>query len=118
MLINHSVNNEDEISMVFAALADPTRRSILSRLSTSNATVNEIAKPFDISLPAISKHLKVLEQAGLISKSVRAQQRECHLEAARLQQATEWLDRYREFWTGNFDSLEQYVAHIKATTKE
>ena len=97
MLINQLVN-KDPLTAVFAALADPTRRSIVERLTRGSATVNELAEPYDMSLPAVSKHIKVLEEAGLISKTVNGQQRECHLEALRLQEAEQWLEQYRLFW--------------------
>ncbi|MGX6601835.1 ArsR/SmtB family transcription factor [Micromonosporaceae bacterium Da 78-11] len=88
----------DQLSVVFAALADPTRRAILARLAEGEATVNQLAAPFDMTLPAISKHLKVLERAGLISRGREAQWRPCRLEAAPLRGATEWTSRYRQFW--------------------
>lgn len=104
MVFNQIVNYssvDDALSRVFAALADPTRRSILSRLSVADATVNEIAEPYEMSLPAISKHLKVLEQAGLVSRTKSAQYRPCRLEADVLKEATEWLDEYRRFWAAS-----------------
>ena len=104
MLINQIVNN-DSLSDIFAALSDPTRLSILSRLSQNSATVNELALPYDMSLPAISKHLKVLEHAGLISKRVDAQRRECHLEMGKLMEIQDWLESYREQWRGGLDSV-------------
>jgi len=105
----------DPLSVTFAALADPTRRAILSRLATGEATVNEIAEPFDISLPAVSKHLKVLEAAGLITRSREAQWRPCRLEGARLREATGWLETYRQFWDDRFDRMQ---AWIDGQTKE
>ena len=101
----------DQLSVVFAALADPTRRAILARLAEGPATVNEIAEPFDMTLPAISKHLKVLERAGLISRGRQAQWRPCTLEAEPLREATEWMGRYRQFWDQSFDRLD---AHLKS----
>jgi DNA-binding transcriptional ArsR family regulator len=101
----------DRLSVIFAALADPTRRAILARLTDGDATVTELAEPFDISLPAISRHLKVLESAGLISRSRSAQWRTSSLEAAPLQEATEWMERYRRFWDVNLDRLD---AHLKS----
>src|ERR1700740_3018194 len=95
----------DDLSEVFAALADPTRRAILARLAEGEATVNEIAAPFDISLPAVSRHLKVLEAAGLISRGREAQWRPCRLEAGALREVDDWLARYRRFWTGTFDRM-------------
>ena len=93
----------DQLSRTFAALADPTRRAILARLAAGEATVNEVAAPFDVSLPAISKHLKVLERAGLITRGREAQWRPSRLEAAPLESAAQWLERYRQFWEGSFD---------------
>jgi DNA-binding transcriptional ArsR family regulator len=118
MLINQSVNYIDPLSELFAALADPTRRSILERLSEGDHSVNELAQPFDMSLPAISKHLKILEKVGLISKYKNAQRRECHLEAERMQEATAWLNEYRQFWEANLDSLDQYLQQVQQTNKE
>jgi DNA-binding transcriptional ArsR family regulator len=96
----------DPLSSTFAALADPTRRAILSRLAEGEATVNELAEPFAMSLPAVSKHLKVLERAGLISRGRTAQWRPCRLEAQRLGDVATWLERYRGFWESGFDRLE------------
>jgi DNA-binding transcriptional ArsR family regulator len=104
----------DQLSVVFGALADPTRRAILARLADGPATVNEIAEPFDMTLPAVSKHLKVLERAGLISRGREAQWRPCRLEAEPLREATEWMSRYREFWESSFDKLD---AHLKTLMK-
>jgi DNA-binding transcriptional ArsR family regulator len=101
----------DQLSVVFSALADPTRRAILARLAEGPATVNEIAEPFDMTLPAVSKHLKVLERAGLISRGREAQWRPCKLEAEPLREATEWMSHYRRFWEGSFDKLD---AHLKS----
>ena len=105
----------DNLSVTLAALADPTRRAILARLSQGEATVNEIAKPFDISLPSISRHLKVLEGAGLISRGREAQWRPCKLEAAPLKQVAGWLETYRKFWEGSFDRMEAYLKEITDT---
>jgi DNA-binding transcriptional ArsR family regulator len=102
----------DQLSVIFAALADPTRRAILARLADGPATVNEIAEPFDMTLPAISKHLKVLERAGLISRGREAQWRPCKLEAAPLREATEWMSHYRRFWEGSFDKLDTLLATL------
>ena len=104
----------DSLSTTLSALADPTRRAILARLADGEATVNEIAEPFDISLPAISRHLKVLEGAGLISRSRAAQWRPCRLEAQPLRDVEAWLERYRRFWEGSFDRMEDYLAELKA----
>jgi len=103
----------DELSTVFSALADPTRRAILGRLASGEATVNTLAEPFDISLPAISRHLKVLESAGLISRTRSAQSRPCRLEAAPLGHAVTWLDEYREFWDDSFDRLADHLDRIQ-----
>lgn len=104
----------DPLSQTFAALADPTRRAILERLSHGEASVNELAAPFDISLPAVSRHLKVLEQAGLISRGREAQWRPCRLEGAQLRTVNEWLERYRVFWQGSFDRLDEMISEIKS----
>jgi DNA-binding transcriptional ArsR family regulator len=103
----------DRLSQTFAALADPTRRAILGRLSSGECSVKELAEPFDMSLPAISKHLKVLEKAGLISKSKEAQWRPCRLEAAPLKDATAWLEYYRRFWDESFDRLDEYLNQLQ-----
>lgn len=103
----------DPLSVTLSALADPTRRAILARLAENPATVNEIAAPFDISLPAISRHLKVLEHAGLISRGREAQWRPCQLEADALKRVDEWLEQYRRFWTGSFDKMDAYIAALK-----
>ncbi len=103
----------DPLSETLFALADPTRRAILARLVEGEATVNEIAAPFDISLPAISRHLKVLEHAGLISRGRDAQWRPCRLETKALQDVDAWLEYYRRFWTGSFDKMDSYIAKLK-----
>lgn len=103
----------DQLSTTFAALSDPTRRSILARLSKGEATVNELAEPFDISLPAVSKHLKVLERAGLIARSRSAQWRPCRLRAEPLSEASAWIQQYREFWEGSFDRLDEHLREIQ-----
>jgi DNA-binding transcriptional ArsR family regulator len=100
----------DRLSVIFSALADPTRRAILARLGEGDATVVELAEPFDISLPAISRHLKVLENAGLISRSRSAQWRSSRLESDPLREATEWMEPYRRFWDASFNRLD---AHLK-----
>jgi DNA-binding transcriptional ArsR family regulator len=105
---------DDELSLTFAALADPTRRAILARLATGQATVNELAEPFEMSLQAISKHLKVLERAGLITRGRDAQFRPCRFEAAPLDAAVEWIGRYRQIWTDRFDQLEVHLRQIQA----
>jgi DNA-binding transcriptional ArsR family regulator len=105
----------DRLSLVFAALADPTRRAIIARLADGEATVTELAEPFPISLPAISRHLKVLERAGLISRSRSGQWRSSTLEAAPLKEATDWMERYRVFWDASFDRLD---AHLRRVQKD
>jgi DNA-binding transcriptional ArsR family regulator len=97
----------DQLTTTFAALADPTRRAIVARLAEGEATVNELAEPFPISIQAVSKHLKVLERAGLITRGRSAQQRPSRLEVTPLQEAVEWLERYRRLWQGSFDELER-----------
>jgi DNA-binding transcriptional ArsR family regulator len=109
---------QDHLSATFAALADPTRRAILARLTSGEATVMDLAKPFDMSLPAISKHLKVLERAGLISRSQDAQRRPRRLEARPLKEVAEWLGTYREFWEASFDRLDEYLEELQAKNKE
>jgi len=103
----------DQLSITFAALADPTRRAILSRLSTGEASVTELAKPFDLSLPGISKHLKVLQRAGLIRQSRKAQWRPCRLDGARLKEAADWVGEYRQFWDESFERLDEYLATVQ-----
>lgn len=102
----------DPLSATLSALADPTRRAILARLTEGEATVNQIAEPFDISLPAISRHLKVLEAAGLISRGREAQWRPCRLEAGPLKDLDGWLGQYRRFWEGSFDKMDAYLAKL------
>ncbi|MCA9642523.1 MAG: helix-turn-helix transcriptional regulator [Polyangiaceae bacterium] len=104
----------DALSTTFAALADPTRRAILARLAAGSATVKELSEPFSMSAPAISKHLRVLERAGLISQGREAQWRPCRLEAAPLKQVADWTETYRQFWEGSFDSLGDYLAELQA----
>jgi DNA-binding transcriptional ArsR family regulator len=103
----------DDLSSTFAALADPTRRAILAHLAAGEASVSELARPFDMSLPAISKHLKVLERAGLIVRSRAAQRRPCRLEAARLKDVADWIERYRRFWDASLDRLESYLGELQ-----
>ncbi|HTP51396.1 MAG TPA: metalloregulator ArsR/SmtB family transcription factor [Anaeromyxobacteraceae bacterium] len=100
----------DHLSATFAALADPTRRAILARLAEGQANPSELARPFTVSQPAISRHLKVLERAGLISRGREAQSRPCRIEVTRLREATRWMERYRAFWEGSFDRLDRYLA--------
>jgi DNA-binding transcriptional ArsR family regulator len=104
----------DQLSVTFAALADPTRRAILARLTEGDANVSELAAPFSISLPAISRHLKVLERAGLISRGRSAQWRSSSLQAEPLRDATAWMERYRQFWDANFDRLDAHLQRIQA----
>jgi DNA-binding transcriptional ArsR family regulator len=108
----------DKLSATFAALADPTRRAILSRLADGTRTVNELAEPFDMTLPAVSKHLKVLERAGLISRERLAQTRPCKLEAKPLQQAVSWIEQYRKHWEESFDRLEEYLKELQSKEKK
>jgi DNA-binding transcriptional ArsR family regulator len=103
----------DPLSVTFAALADPTRRAILARLSKGETSVNDLAAPFKMSLPAVSKHLKVLERAGLIIRGRDAQWRPCKLNAAPMKQATGWLEEYRRYWEESFDRLEEYLATLQ-----
>jgi DNA-binding transcriptional ArsR family regulator len=103
----------DQLSTTFAALADPTRRAILERLAAGDATVGELAAPFNITMPAISKHLSVLERAGLITKSIDGQRRNCRITATPLKNATSWLNEYRRHWEANLDSLDSYLTRIQ-----
>ena len=102
-----------DLNITFAALADPTRRAILARLASGEASVSELAEPFEMSLPAISKHLKVLERAGLIARGREAQWRPCRLAAGPLKDAADWLDHYRRFWDETFDRLEDYLRELQ-----
>lgn len=108
----------DTLSTIFAALADPTRRAILARLTQGEATVKELVEPFAMSPPAISKHLKVLQRAGLISQGRQAQWRPCRLEAAPLKDAADWLEEYRRFWEGSFARLDDYLERLQAEESE
>src|SRR5437764_14761692 len=105
----------DPLSTTLAALADPTRRAILARLASGEATVGELAEPFPMSLPGISKHLKVLERAGLIARGRTAQWRPCRLEAAALKEVADWVEHYRGFWEESLDRLDQYLKDMQAT---
>ncbi|MFX0593052.1 ArsR/SmtB family transcription factor [Melissospora conviva] len=107
----------DPVSMVFAALADPTRRAILSRLAEGDATVNELAQPFPVSLQAISKHLKVLERAGLITRTRDAQWRRCRLDPDPLREVAQWVEQYRRFWENRYDRLDEYLNELKEQGK-
>jgi DNA-binding transcriptional ArsR family regulator len=104
---------EDRLSETFGALADPTRRAILSRLASGEASVTELAEPFAMSMPAISKHLKVLERAGLIARAREAQWRPCRLQAAPLQAVAGWVEHYRRYWDESFDRLDEYLRELK-----
>jgi DNA-binding transcriptional ArsR family regulator len=108
----------DHLSSTFAALADPTRRAILARLSAGEASVTELAEPFTMSLPAVSKHLKVLERAGLIRRGREAQWRPCRIEAGPLRDAADWLERYRRFWDQSLGRLEGYLDELQASAKK
>ena len=109
--------SSDHLSTTFAALADPTRRAILARLALGKTSVKELAAPFDMSLPAISKHLKVLERSGLIARGREAQWRPCRLKAKPLKEAVDWLERYRRFWEEGFDRLDGYLRELQAKDK-
>lgn len=104
---------DDRLSATFSALADPTRRAILARLTLGEASVNELAEPFDMSLPAVSKHLKVLERAGLIARGRTAQWRPCTLEAGPLKDIADWVEQYRRFWEQSFDRLDDYLKELQ-----
>lgn len=108
----------DTLSSTFAALADPTRRAILARLSRGEAAVTELARPFDMSLPAVSKHLKVLEHAGLIERGREAQWRPCRLAPAPLKEAADWMADYRRFWEESFDRLDAYLLEVQRKEKK
>jgi DNA-binding transcriptional ArsR family regulator len=105
---------QDAISSTFSALADPTRRAILARLALGETSVTELAEPFEMSMPAVSKHLRVLERAGLIARGREAQWRPCKLKAEPLRQAAGWLEEYRQFWEQSFDRLDEYLKQLQA----
>ena len=107
-------NTSDPLSTTFQALADPTRRAILARLALGEASVSDLAQPFEISLPAVSRHLKVLEQAGLVSRTREAQWRPCQLNAGPLKDAASWIEHYRRFWDGSFERMDAYLAELQA----
>ena len=124
-VFNHQVNYQairemspDHLSTTFAALADPTRRAILARLASGDKSVNELAEPFEMSLPAVSKHLKVLESAGLIARGREAQWRPCRLDAGPLKDVSNWVKRYRRFWEQSFDRLDEYLREIQSKEKK
>ncbi|MEH2424748.1 MAG: metalloregulator ArsR/SmtB family transcription factor [Nostoc sp.] len=108
----------DQLSVIFAALADPTRRAILAHLAKGEASVTELAKPFEMSLPAISKHLKVLERAGLITRSREAQWRPCQIEAQPLKDAADWIEQYRQFWEESLERLDDYLHELQTQEKQ
>jgi DNA-binding transcriptional ArsR family regulator len=108
----------DPLSMTFAALADPTRRSILARLASGEASVKELAEPFEMTLPAVSKHLKVLERAGLITRGRDAQWRPSRLQAGPLREVADWVERYRRFWEESFDQLAEYLQDLQQKEKK
>ena len=108
----------DQLSLTFAALADPTRRAILERLAEGETSVTELAKPFNMSLPGISKHLKVLERAGLITRGRDAQWRPCRLKAGPLKDVSDWVGHYRRFWEESFDRLDAYLKELQAKEKD
>ena len=114
----HRNSKVDRLGMTFAALSDPTRRAILTRLTKGEATVNDLAKPFAMSLPAVSQHLKVLETAGLVTRGRSAQRRPCRLEPKALKEAADWLDQYRRFWEESFGKLDLYLKDLQAKETE
>ncbi len=107
------ISPADQLSVTFGALADPTRRAILARLARGEASVTELAQPFDLSLPGVSKHLKVLQRAGLITQGRNAQWRPCRLEAPRLKEVSEWVGEYQRFWDESFERLDEYLEQLK-----
>src|SRR6266566_662119 len=111
-------NATDQLNRTFAALADPTRRAILARLAKGTASVNELAEPFEMSLPAVSKHLKVLERAGLIARGRERQWRPASLRARPLKEVAEWTERYRQFWEESYDRLDEYLDELQGRGKE
>jgi DNA-binding transcriptional ArsR family regulator len=108
----------DQLSATFSALADPTRRAILSRLAEGEASVQELSRPFEMSLPAVSKHLKVLQRAGLIEQGRRAQWRPCRIKAAPLKDAADWVEQYRELWEARYEQLDAYLEEMKKQAAE
>jgi len=109
---------QDHLSLTMAALADPTRRAILARLSTGEASVKELAEPFDISPPAVTKHLKMLERAGLITRSRQAQWRPCRINPQPLKEVSDWMEQYRRLWDESFDRLEEYLEKLQTQENE
>src|SRR5512134_3471070 len=116
--MSYQAASSARLDATFAALADPTRRAILARLASGDCSVMELAEPFAMSQPAISKHLKVLERAGLVSRGRDAQRRPCRIEAQPLAEANEWIERYREFWEGHFQQLDALLEEMKAVQKK
>jgi len=112
-MVQQVATNGGDLNVTFAALADPTRRAILARLVSGEASVTDLASPFKMSLPAVSKHLKVLERAGLIARTREAQWRPCRLDAGPLKEASDWLEHYRRFWEESFDRLEEYLRDLQ-----
>jgi DNA-binding transcriptional ArsR family regulator len=110
--------DEDRLSEIFAALANSTRRAIVARLVAGAATVNELAEPFELTLPAISKHIKVLERAGLVRRGHRAQYRPCALDATPIEEVSSWAEQYRPVWEARFDRMGEYLAHLRTATKD
>ena len=110
--------DDDKLSQTFAALASATRRAILARLAEGEATVNELAEPFNMSLPAISKHIKVLERAGLIIQGQKAQYRPCTIDVSPLEEISQWTEQYRHIWEGRFDRMDNYISQIKNKEKD
>ena len=117
MELSSTPNPEANLDAVFSALADPTRRAILTRLANGTATVNELAEPFAMSQPAVSKHLKVLEQAGLVARAIDKQRRPAKLCAQPMESAVKWLEEFRKFWSGSFDQLDDLLDELKAAEK-
>ncbi len=111
-------SEDDRLSQTFAALANSTRRAILARLAEGEATVNELAEPFDMSLPAISKHIKVLERAGLITQGQKAQYRPCTIDVTPLQEISNWTEQYRHIWEARFDQMDDYIYQLKNREKD
>ena len=112
------MTSADSLSTTFAALADPTRRAILARLTSGECSVSELAKPFDMSMPAVSRHLRVLERAGLIGQRKDAQWRRCYIEAAPLKQVSDWAEHYRHLWEQRFDRLDNYLQQVQTKEKK
>lgn len=114
----NTISNDDRLDAAFAALANSTRRAILARLAEGEATVNELAAPFNMTLPAISRHIKVLEKAGLVARGQKAQYRPCTIDTAPLQAVTEWTEQYRHIWETSFDRMDAYFEQLSTSTGE